>query len=111
MRRFHRRLELAGLDLVELLVQVSWAPHLRAGAAPGPILGTQALRGRGLRVAGGVNLWTSSGDRCAVGRHAGSLEELTPAHLDWLSALPKHGFGAHVLNAKSAREIERETAA
>jgi hypothetical protein len=41
----------------------------------------------------------------------GSLEELTPAHLDWLSALPKHGFGAHVLNAKSAREIERETAA
>jgi hypothetical protein len=36
---------------------------------------------------------------------------LTPARLDWLSALPKHGFGAHVLNAKSAREIERETAA
>jgi hypothetical protein len=67
----------------------------------------QALRGCGLRVAG-VNLWTRSGDCCAV---KGSLEELTPARLDWLSALPKHGFGAHVLNAKSAREIERETAA
>jgi hypothetical protein len=59
----------------------------------------------GMRVAGGR---PSSGDCCAV---KGSLEELTPAHLDWLSALPKHGFGAHVLNAKSAREIERETAA
>jgi hypothetical protein len=51
VRRFHRRLGLAGLDLVELLVQVSWAAHLRAGPALGPILGMQALRGCGWQAA------------------------------------------------------------
>ncbi len=125
---------LAGLDLVELLLQVSSgkspaaAPPSRAGVRTH--LSMQSLLGCGLR--GGTRrellreLW-----RLLVGTgfYANSNEELTPVRVDWLSAAPlmlltlillihpgwaralPRRFGAHVLNARSVRLIEREVAA
>ena len=59
--------------------------------------------------------------------YAGSVEELTPVRLDWLSAVPlalitiallaapksavslaRGGWGAHLLNVESIRQIERD---
>jgi hypothetical protein len=61
------------------------------------------------------------------GPYAGSTEELTPVRLDWISAVPlamtvvfllaspkfavklaRGGFGAHLLDLKSIRMIERK---
>jgi hypothetical protein len=109
------------------------APETASESRPGvrTHLGMQGLLGCGLR--GGTRR-ELAGEFTRLlrgaGSYKGSREELTPARLDWLStvplittalvllirprlayALPKRGFGAHLLNAKSAREIERETAA
>jgi hypothetical protein len=61
------------------------------------------------------------------GPYAGSLEELTPVRQDWISAVPlamlaiallaapklagnlaKGGWGAHLLDLRTIRQIERE---
>jgi predicted ATP-grasp superfamily ATP-dependent carboligase len=121
---------LAGIDLVQLLLQVSLgeaptrAPDSRAGVRTH--LAMQALLGCALR--GGtrrdilrecVQLATRRGG------YADSVEELTPVGLDWISAVPlamtaiilslapslaqrleKRGFGAHLIDARSIRHIE-----
>jgi predicted ATP-grasp superfamily ATP-dependent carboligase len=121
---------LAGIDLVQLLLQVSLgetpsrAPD--SGSGVRTHLAMQALLGCALH--GGtrrdilrecVRLAT----RSAV--YADSLEELTPVGLDWLSAVPlamtaiilslapslaqrlaKRGFGAHLIDARSIRHVE-----
>jgi hypothetical protein len=125
----------AGLDLVELLVQVSLgetpagAPESRAGVRTH--LGMQALLGCGLRGGTRRELLREFG-RLFMGKDcdADSREELTPVDLDWLSAVPllmteltllikpdwsrtlrERLFGAHLLNLRSAMLIEREIAA
>ena len=123
---------LAGIDLVGLLLQVSLgetpapAPASREGVRTH--LAMQALLGCAAR--GGTRLdmvrecW-----RLIVrsGPYAGSVEELTPARLDWISAVPpamiavallaapqsgakmaRGGWGSHLLDIKSIRMIERE---
>jgi predicted ATP-grasp superfamily ATP-dependent carboligase len=117
----------AGLDLVDVLLRVS------RGETPAPLaesresvrthLALQALLGC-------ANRGGSRGDifrecvRLVAGRapYAGSIEELTPARQDWISAIPlaiaalallanpevaatlsKKGWGAHLLDARSMR--------
>ena len=123
----------AGTDLVDLLLRVSRGerpaalPESRAGVRTN--LTMQALLGVAAR--GGTRrdlleecrrLWYGSEP------YAGSREELTPARLDWLSAVPaattamlllvqpraanrlaQGAFGAHLLSRESIRQIERET--
>jgi len=122
----------AGVDLVGLLLRVSLgetpaaAGESRAGVRTH--LAMQALLGCALR--GGTRrdlikecwrLMTRSGP------YAGSIEELTPFRLDWISAVPlvvmailllaapglagtmaRAGWGAHLLDLQSVRLIERE---
>ncbi|MBU6463451.1 MAG: hypothetical protein KGK01_15495 [Bradyrhizobium sp.] len=123
---------LAGIDLVGLLLAVS------LGQTPTPLpqgrdgvrthLAMQALLGCASR----------GGNRCDLlregwqlatggGAYAGSTEELTSLRQDWLgivplamlaigllatpklaATLPKTGWGAHLLDLKSIRAIERE---
>jgi predicted ATP-grasp superfamily ATP-dependent carboligase len=123
---------LAGLDLVGLLLQVSLgdvpaaARESREGVRTH--LAMQALLGCAAR--GGLRrdlireCW-----RLAAGRgpYAGSLEELTPVRLDWISAFPlamiailllaspklalklaRGGWRAHLLDLESIRRIESE---
>jgi predicted ATP-grasp superfamily ATP-dependent carboligase len=125
----------AGLDLVELLVQVSLG-ETPNGASEGRVgvrthLGMQALLGCGLR-SGTRGELLREFVRLVMGKdcYADSKEELTPVDLDWLSAvpllmteltlllrpdwsrtLPERLFGAHLLNLRSAMLIEREIAA
>jgi hypothetical protein len=123
---------LAGVDLVGLLLEVSLgetpaaAPKSREGVRTH--LALQALLGCALR--GGTRrdiigecarLLTGSG------LYAGSTEELTPVRLDWISAVPlamtaialliapklanrlaRKGWGAHLLDIASVRQIESE---
>jgi predicted ATP-grasp superfamily ATP-dependent carboligase len=123
---------LAGVDLVGLLLEVSLgetpaaAPESREGVRTH--LALQALLGCALR--GGTRrdiigecarLLTGSGP------YAGSTEELTPVQLDWISGLPlamtaialliapklanrlaRKGWGAHLLDIESVRQIESE---
>jgi predicted ATP-grasp superfamily ATP-dependent carboligase len=123
---------LAGLDLVDLLLQVSQgktpepAPDSRADVRTH--LAMQALLGCAAR--GGprreiyrecVHVSTQRGP------YAGSIEELTPVRSDWISAVPlamiavallayprlagtlsKKGWGAHLLGIESIRLIESE---
>ncbi len=125
---------LAGLDLVELLLQVSSgkspaaAPGTRAGVRTH--LGMQSLLGCALR--GGTRRELVGEVRellGGTGRYANSNEELTPVRLDWLSAVPlmlmasillirprwsralPSRFGAHLLSAATVQLIEREVAA
>jgi predicted ATP-grasp superfamily ATP-dependent carboligase len=123
---------IAGLDLVGLLLAVSRGqtpPTAAEGRADVRTrLAMQALLGCASR--GGTrrdilcecwHLATGSGP------YAGSVEELTPAGLDWLSAVPlaiialcllaapklattlaKRGWGAHLLDLASIRQIEGE---
>jgi predicted ATP-grasp superfamily ATP-dependent carboligase len=122
----------AGSDLVGLLLRVS------QGETPAPLpesrdgvlthLAMQALLGCGSR--GGTRrdilreCWRLLRGN---GPYAGSTEELTPVRLDWISAVPlamtvvfllaspkfavklaRGGFGAHLLDLKSIRMIERK---
>jgi predicted ATP-grasp superfamily ATP-dependent carboligase len=121
----------SGVDLVGLLLRVSQGetperlPENRAGVRTH--LAMQALLGCGARGAtrGDIarecwRLMISSGP------YADSSEELMPVRLDWLSAVPllmtaafmlasptsaiklaRGGFGAHLLDLKSIRMIER----
>jgi predicted ATP-grasp superfamily ATP-dependent carboligase len=122
----------SGVDLVGLLVLISLGetpaavPEGREGVLTH--LAMQALLGCGAR--GGtrrdivrecLRLFANSGP------YAGSAEELTPVEADWISAVPlavmaalllaapksaiklaRGGFGAHLLDLKSIRTIERE---
>jgi len=120
---------LAGLDLVDLLLRVSLdetpqaVPEPREGVRTH--LAIQALLGCAL--AGGSRreilreCWRLLTHR---GLYAGSLEELTPAHIDWPSALPATAtaamllmnpsaahrlperFGPHLLTPRSIRAIQ-----
>jgi len=123
---------LAGTDLVGLLLQVSHGEtpsglgESREGVRTH--LAMQALLGCASR--GGTrrdilrecrNLWTGGG------LYAGSIEELTPVRLDWVSMVPlamtallllaapklavtlaTRGWGAHLLDLRSIRLIESE---
>jgi ATP-grasp domain len=122
----------SGVDLVGLLLLISLGetpaalPEGREGVLTH--LAMQALLGCGAR--GGTRrdivrecfrLFANSGP------YAGSAEELTPVEADWTSAVPlavmaalllaapksalklaRGGFGAHLLDLKSIRTIERE---
>ncbi|NVN88486.1 MAG: ATP-grasp domain-containing protein [Rhodopseudomonas sp.] len=123
---------LAGIDLMDLLLRVSLretelvAADGRAGVRSH--LAMQALLGCALR----------GGSRRALlqecfsltsrrGPYAGSVEELTPARLDWISAVPlivtaamllaaprvaprlaRKGWGDHLLSPRSIRTIEQD---
>jgi predicted ATP-grasp superfamily ATP-dependent carboligase len=123
---------LAGADLVGLLLQISLGetpdalPRSRAGVRTH--LAMQALLGCAAR--GGTrrdilrecwNLWSGGGP------YAGSIEELTPVRLDWISAAPlaitalllvaapklaigmaTRGWGAHLLDVRSIKLIASE---
>jgi predicted ATP-grasp superfamily ATP-dependent carboligase len=120
----------AGLDLVEVLVQVSRGdavadlPDSRSGVrthiAMQALLGSAAREGSRRSVL--REAWRLIAKR---GPYAGSQEELTPVAIDWLSGvpptvtalwllatpaaaqyLPKRGWGAHLLTPQSIRTIK-----
>jgi biotin carboxylase len=122
----------AGVDLVGLLLLVSLGetPAALPAGREGVLthLAMQALLGCGSR--GGTRrdlireCWRLF---CTSGPYAGSSEELTPVRQDWLSAVPlavtaalllaspksalklaRGGFGAHLLDRQSIRQIESE---
>jgi predicted ATP-grasp superfamily ATP-dependent carboligase len=123
---------LAGLDLVDLLLRVSRGetPVVAADGREGvrTHLAIQALLGCAAR--GGTRRdLVREGARVVARRlpYADSVEELTPARYDWISAAPlamialalladpklattlsKKGWGAHLLGAESIRLIEDE---
>jgi predicted ATP-grasp superfamily ATP-dependent carboligase len=123
---------LAGVDLVALLLKVSqgktpaMAPpsrdRVRTHLAMQALLGC-ALRGGSRRDVLRESWRLLRGD----GPYAGSVEELTPIGVDWISAVPlavialslllaprlasvlaKSGWGAHLLDLASVRRIESE---
>ncbi|HEV7408136.1 MAG TPA: ATP-grasp domain-containing protein [Bradyrhizobium sp.] len=121
---------LAGLDLVDLLLRVSQgkipepAPDSREGVRTH--LAMQALLGCAARDGTRREIFREC-TRVAArrGPYTGSIEELTPARRDWISAVPlamialallanpklagtlsKKGWGAHLLGVKSIRLIE-----
>jgi predicted ATP-grasp superfamily ATP-dependent carboligase len=121
---------LSGLNLVDLLLRVSQgekpATVVAGREATRTHLTMQALLGTALRTGSRLELVRQLG-RLAAGRgeFAGSVEELTPVGLDWVSAvpatmtalllfvnpgfareLPKRGWGSHLLTPKSIRLIE-----
>ena len=123
---------LAGVDLVGLLLQVSKGEtpatfgESRAGVRTH--LAMQALLGCASRGGSRRDILREC-RRLFVGSgpYADSLEELTPVRLDWLSAVPpvvlgfgllanpgfavnlaSGGWGAHLLELKTIRQIERE---
>jgi predicted ATP-grasp superfamily ATP-dependent carboligase len=122
---------LAGLDLAELLVQVSLGerPESAQVGRPGvqTHLAMQALLGCALRSGSRGELigecWRLLARR---GRYQRSSEELTPLAIDWPSAvpllttavlllisprlaqdLPTRGWGSHLLSIRSIRAIEQ----
>jgi predicted ATP-grasp superfamily ATP-dependent carboligase len=125
---------LADLDLADLLVRVSLGeaiepvPGSREGVRTH--LAMQALFGCALRSGSrrdlGREIWRLLAGR---GPYRGSREELTPARLDWPSALPltaaaawlvidpgaahdlpRRGWGAHLLSSSSKRWIDDASA-
>jgi predicted ATP-grasp superfamily ATP-dependent carboligase len=122
----------AGLDLVDLLLQVSQgktpepAPDSREGVRTH--LAMQALLGCAAR--GGSRRQIFHECMCVAARrgpYAGSIEELTPVRSDWIGAVPlamiglallakpklagmlsKKGWGVHLLGIESIRLIESE---
>ncbi len=123
---------LAGLDLVDLLLQVSRGETPPAAAQSGEGVRThlamQALLGCAARGGTRREIFREC-MRVVAGRgpYAGSAEELTPVHRDWISAAPlamtvlallvnprsaatlsKSGWGAHLLGVESIRLIEDE---
>jgi predicted ATP-grasp superfamily ATP-dependent carboligase len=123
---------LAGLDLVDLLLQVSQgktlepAPDSREGVRTH--LAMQALLGCAVRDGARREIFRECVRVAARhGPYAGSVEELTPLRGDWVSAVPlamtalallanpglagtlsKKGWGAHLLGIESIRLIENE---
>ena len=121
---------LAGVDLVELLLQVSLgqtppaAPDSRAGVRTH--LAMQALLACALRGGTRRDILRECGHLLTRrGIYADSVEELTPVRYDWVSAVPlamtaiflvvapglanslaKRGWGAHLLDARSIAHIE-----
>jgi hypothetical protein len=125
---------LAGTDLAEILVNVSRGetpaalppgrPGVRTHCAIQALLGCAMRDGSRRKLAQECwRLLSGTGD------YAQSSEELTPARLDWLSAVPavtaaiwllaspraaqtmvKRGWGAHLLTRESARKIRTLTA-
>jgi predicted ATP-grasp superfamily ATP-dependent carboligase len=123
---------LAGVDLVALLLKVSLGetPQAVANGRAGvrTHLAMQALLGRASRGGTRREILGECGRLFAgSGPYADSTEELTPVRLDWLSAVPlsmlamvllaapKHaaslargGWGAHLLDRTSIRQIESD---
>jgi predicted ATP-grasp superfamily ATP-dependent carboligase len=123
---------LAGVDLVGLLLAVSLdedppvAPDSRAGVRTH--LAMQALLGCATRGGKRRDIIGECGHLLAgSGPYAGSTEELTPLRRDWVSAVPlammvigllvdpklgvawaRGGWGAHLLDVGSIRQIESE---
>jgi predicted ATP-grasp superfamily ATP-dependent carboligase len=122
---------LAGVDLVGLLLAVSLdetppAPDSRAGVRTH--LAIQALLGCAARGGRRRDIVRECRHLLAgSGPYAGSTEELTPVRHDWVSAVPlamvaigllaapklagtlaRGGWGAHLLDVGSIRQIERE---
>jgi predicted ATP-grasp superfamily ATP-dependent carboligase len=123
---------LAGVDLVGLLLAVSlgetppMAPHSRAGVRTH--LAIQALLGCAARGGRRRDIIVECRHLLAgSGPYAGSTEELTPVRRDWVSAVPlammtvallaapklgvslaRGGWGAHLLDVGSIRQIESE---
>lgn len=122
----------AGVDLVGLLLGLSRGetPEPQAEGREGVLthLAMQALLGAASRGATRFDIVRECGQLAAAsGAYAGSSEELTPVSLDWISAVPlamtvglllaspsfatklaRGGFGAHLLDLGSIREIEGE---
>jgi predicted ATP-grasp superfamily ATP-dependent carboligase len=121
---------LAGLDLVDLLLQVSQGttPAAASESREGnrTHLAMQALLGCAARGGTRRDIFREC-VRVAAGRgsYAGSAEELTPVRRDWFSAVPlamvaislladpnlatmlsKKGWGAHLLDVRSVRLID-----
>jgi len=123
---------LAGVDLVGLLLQVSQGetPAVAGESREGvrTHLAMQALLGCASRGGTGRDIvrecWRL---KTGGGPYADSAEELTPARLDWISAVPlamiaiflllapklavtlaRGGWGGHLLDLGSIRRIERE---
>jgi predicted ATP-grasp superfamily ATP-dependent carboligase len=123
---------LAGVDLIELLLQVSVgeSPPAVADSRAGvrTHLALQALFGCALRGGTRRDVFRECAQLLARrGVYADSAEELTPVRLDWMSAVPvamavillgaspslakrlaTGGWGAHLLDAHSIRLIEDE---
>jgi predicted ATP-grasp superfamily ATP-dependent carboligase len=123
---------LAGVDLIELLLQVSVgeSPPAVADSRAGvrTHLALQALFGCALRGGTRRDVFRECAQLLARrGVYADSVEELTPVRLDWMSAVPvamavillgvspslakrlaTGGWGAHLLDAHSIRLIEDE---
>jgi hypothetical protein len=123
---------LAGVDLVGLLLQVSLgeSPPAAADSRAGvrTHLALQALMGCALRGGTRRDIVRECVHLLARrGAYADSVEELTPARLDWVSVVPlamtaillsvspslakrlaTGGWGAHLLDAHSIRLIEDE---
>ncbi|MDQ8732452.1 hypothetical protein [Bradyrhizobium sp. LHD-71] len=122
--------QLAGCDLLGLLLQVSVAasPAELPPGQPGvrSHLALQALLGCALRTGSRLELARECG-RLAMKRgiYQGSREELTPLRADWLSVVPtlfaaawllirpeaastmaRAGWGEHLLNPETIRQIE-----
>lgn len=123
---------LAGLDLVELLLQVS------LGETPPAVADSRAGVRTHLSIQALLGCALHNGTRrdiiceCARlltrrGPYTDSVEELTPVRLDWMSAMPlamtaivllvapglagslaKRGWGAHLLDAQSIQLIQGE---
>jgi predicted ATP-grasp superfamily ATP-dependent carboligase len=120
---------MAGVDLMELLIEVSCGdtppvaaegrPAIRTSLAIQALFGCAILR---------RSRWTLLGECWRLlfkrGPYAGSREELTPVRWDWASAipamvtalwllmdpraahyLPRRGWGSHLLNPQCARTI------
>jgi glutathione synthase/RimK-type ligase-like ATP-grasp enzyme len=122
----------AGVDLVGLLLRVSQGgtldvlPESREGVRTH--LAMQALLGCGSRGGTRRNILKECWRLLrGNGSYTGSTEELTPGRLDWISAVPlamtmvlllaspklaiklaRSGFGAHLLDLGSIRQIERD---
>jgi predicted ATP-grasp superfamily ATP-dependent carboligase len=123
---------LAGLDLVDLLLQVSLGETPPAAVdCPAGVrthLAMQALLGCALRGGSRRDIFRECAHLLTRrGAYAGSVEELTPVRLDWMSAVPlamtaillgvapslakplaQGGWGAHLLDAHSIRLIDDE---
>jgi predicted ATP-grasp superfamily ATP-dependent carboligase len=123
---------LAGVDLVGLLLRISLgetpAPAPDGRADVRTHLAMQALLGCAARGGTRVDIVRECGLLLAgSGPYAGSTEELTPVRLDWVSAVPlamtaicllaapklgvslaRGGWGGHLLDVESVRQIESE---
>jgi hypothetical protein len=123
---------LAGVDLVDLLLRVSLGELPKAAAASRADVRThlalQALLGCASRGGSRRDILRECWHLLVGGgAYADSIEELTPVRLDWISAVPlamiaiallavpkiavhlaRGGWGAHLLDLASIRQIERD---